>query len=112
MAAIDYDFPSRRAVKLLKEYGKDSTSVHQKAELIQVVKLEVIQPKLKGFTTQKPLSFSVSLFPHTLSDFMVLKQMYEFKLKKFEEHLQSPSKIVRLNLKKGQEVVANKVEIL
>jgi hypothetical protein len=38
--------------------------------------------------------------------------VYEFKLKKFEEQILSPSKIVRLNLKKRQEVTANKVEIL
>ena len=60
---IEYDFPKRRAVKLLKKYGLESTGVLQKPELIQQVKLEVIT-KIKGFSTQKPLTFSVALFPN------------------------------------------------
>ena len=34
---IEHDFPKRRAVKLLKKYGLESTSVVQKPELIQQV---------------------------------------------------------------------------
>ncbi|CDW76602.1 UNKNOWN [Stylonychia lemnae] len=68
---ISYFFPSKNVLYLLKRYGK-SSNIIQEPQIVMRLELQIVG--------QPDSTFDIDYFPNQLSEFLVLKRLYENSL--------------------------------
>jgi hypothetical protein len=97
---VDALFPSKRSIKLMDQYGSDSTSVNQVPQVVQQVKLRIVPlsaPNVRqclSILEKKQTSFTVDIFPNEMPDFLILQNVFESRLKKYLELTSGQNSIV------------------